>query len=80
MPSKIGTESTQYKAHLKTLIGDQKVSTAEAKALVKELQVRNPWGQTEVGQDDKDDGVFALPVADFAKAFARVEYVHPSPS
>jgi hypothetical protein len=37
MPSPITTEANRYKAHLKTLLTDKKVSTAEAQALVKEI-------------------------------------------
>lgn len=38
MPSKIASESTQYKRHLNSLVADRKVTTEEAKALVKEAQ------------------------------------------
>jgi len=41
------------------------------------VKVRNPWGEHEVGNDGKDDGVFTLPVEQFVKAFAMVELVKP---
>lgn len=34
------------------------------------VQLRNPWGKSEPGSDGQNDGVFKLPVADFAKYYA----------
>jgi hypothetical protein len=41
------------------------------------VTVRNPWGDHEVGNDGKDDGVFKLTAEQFTKAFAMVEFVKP---
>lgn len=43
----------------------------------KYVTVRNPWGEHEVGNDGKDDGVFKLTAEQFTQAFAMVEYVRP---
>ncbi len=40
----------------------------------KYVQVRNPWGNGEAGQDGKDDGLFKLPVADFQKLYQGVDF------
>jgi hypothetical protein len=37
------------------------------------VTVRNPWGFSEGGNDGKDDGIFKLPIADFAKLYQGVE-------
>jgi hypothetical protein len=41
------------------------------------VQLRNPWGQSEPGSDGKDDGIFTLPVEQFIKAYAAIEFVRP---
>ncbi len=41
------------------------------------VKLRNPWGEREPGADGKDDGVFTLPIEQFVKAFAMVEFVKP---
>ncbi|MDQ3262092.1 MAG: C2 family cysteine protease [Myxococcota bacterium] len=33
------------------------------------VQLRNPWGNTEFGNDGKDDGVFMIPAAKFRQLF-----------
>jgi hypothetical protein len=33
------------------------------------VELRNPWGRTEPGNDGKDDGSFKLPLADFMKYY-----------
>jgi hypothetical protein len=44
---------------------------------VKQVQVRNPWGQSEPGNDGKDDGSFWLPMSDFMGSFASIEAARP---
>ncbi len=44
---------------------------------IKQVQVRNPWGQTEPGNDGKDDGTFWLPMKDFMGSFASIEAARP---
>jgi LysM repeat protein len=39
------------------------------------IQVRNPWGNTELGRDGKDDGTFLVPADVFAKAFYGIDTV-----
>jgi len=34
------------------------------------VQLRNPWGHQEPGQDGKDDGVFELPIEQFLTSYA----------
>jgi Calpain family cysteine protease len=41
------------------------------------VQLRNPWGEREPGNDGRDDGVFWLPMADFLGSFASVEHARP---
>jgi hypothetical protein len=35
----------------------------------KYVQLRNPWGFSEAGNDGKDDGIFKLPLKDFANLY-----------
>jgi hypothetical protein len=39
------------------------------------VQVRNPWGQTEIEGDGKNDGIFEISAEQFVKAFSTVESV-----
>jgi hypothetical protein len=41
------------------------------------IQVRNPWGDTEVGSDGKNDGRFLIAPEDFKKWFTFVEHDAP---
>jgi len=41
------------------------------------VKLRNPWGEQEPGHDGTDDGIFELPVEQFVKSYAMVEYVKP---
>ncbi len=41
------------------------------------VQLRNPWGEREPGNDGRDDGVFWLPITDFLGSFASVEHARP---
>jgi hypothetical protein len=38
------------------------------------VQLRNPWGSSEPGNDGKDDGIFELPLKDFAHYFSGVTF------
>ncbi len=40
----------------------------------KYVQLRNPWGESEAGNDGKDDGIFKLPLADFVKLYENIEF------
>lgn len=39
------------------------------------VQLRNPWGDTEPGEDGKNDGIFWMRVSSFAKCFSEVSAV-----
>lgn len=54
--------------HAYTLLG---VSEKNGQKLV---QLRNPWGEKEPGHDGRDDGIFELPIEQFLKAYAAVEF------
>ncbi len=66
-----GTPPGMVSDHTYTVLG-----TSEENGQ-KYVTVRNPWGEHEVGNDGKDDGVFKLTAQQFLESFAMVEYVHP---
>ena len=39
----------------------------------KYVQLRNPWGQSEPGNDGKDDGIFKMKLEDFTKLYQGVD-------
>jgi Calpain family cysteine protease len=39
----------------------------------KYVQLRNPWGSNEPGNDGKDDGIFKMKIADFQKLYQGVD-------
>jgi LysM repeat protein len=55
--------------HAYTVLG---VTEQDGKTMV---QLRNPWGMSEPGNDGKDDGVFQIPLAKFRHCFSEVEWV-----
>jgi LysM repeat protein len=55
--------------HAYTVLG---VTEKDGKAMV---QLRNPWGNSEPGNDGKDDGVFQIPLAKFRHCFSEVDWV-----
>ena len=57
--------------HTYTVLG---VEEQNGQRLVK---LRNPWGEQEPGHDGTDDGIFTLPIEQFVKSYAMVEYVKP---
>ncbi len=72
-------DSKSFGSPVKGMISDHTysvLSTSEENGQ-KYVTVRNPWGEHEVGQDAKDDGVFKLTAQQFLEAFEMVEYVHP---
>ncbi len=40
----------------------------------KYVTLRNPWGESEGGNDGKDDGIFKLPFNDFLKLYENIEF------
>ncbi len=52
------------KGHVYAVLG------LEEKDGQKLVQLRNPWGKTEPGNDGKDDGMFTMPIETFKKQFA----------
>lgn len=56
-------DSGLAKGHVYSVLG---VSEKDGQRLV---TVRNPWGNTEVGNDGKNDGTFTMPIEDFKKRF-----------
>jgi hypothetical protein len=40
----------------------------------KYVQLRNPWGFSEGGNDGKDDGIFKLPLTDFVKLYQGTDF------
>ncbi len=54
--------------HFYTVLG------ASEEGGVKYVQLRNPWGESEPGNDGKDDGIFKLPLADFTKLYENIEF------
>ena len=73
-------DSKSFGSPVKGMISDHTYSvlgTSEEDGQ-KYVTVRNPWGEHEVGNDGKDDGVFKLTAQQFLEAFEMVEYVHPS--
>ncbi len=61
-----------YADHAYAVIG-----TAE-KDGVRYIQLRNPWGEVEPGNDGKDDGIFLMPVDAFAKLYSHIDVVNPN--
>jgi multidrug efflux pump subunit AcrA (membrane-fusion protein) len=57
--------------HAYTLLG------VEEKNGQKFVQLRNPWGEREPGQDGRDDGIFSMPLEKFMTSFATVEFAKP---
>jgi hypothetical protein len=39
------------------------------------VQLRNPWGYQEMGNDGKNDGTFLMPVSSFVKNFNSFDRV-----
>jgi hypothetical protein len=37
------------------------------------VQLRNPWGESEPGNNGRDDGIFKLELSEFMKLYANVE-------
>ncbi len=61
------------------LVGSHAYTVVDAKEEQgqKYVVLRNPWGQVEwdgPGADHKNDGVFKMPIEDFQKLFAVVDY------
>jgi hypothetical protein len=40
----------------------------------KMIEVRNPWGFSEGGNDGKDDGIFKVPLTDFVKLYQGADF------
>lgn len=55
-----------YAWHVYTVLGAT-VENGE-----KYVQLRNPWGRVEPGSDGKDDGIFKMKLADFARLYSGV--------
>ncbi len=71
--------SEPYEAGVPGLVADHAYTVlgVEDKNGQQFVNLRNPWGQKEPGHDGKDDGLFQMPIAQFLKAYATVEYVQP---
>lgn len=59
-----------YAWHAYTVLGVREKGRGKNKQRF--VRLRNPWGQTEPGQDGKDDGIFELTLADFMKFYSSV--------
>lgn len=55
-----------YAWHVYTVLGAEEVDGE------KFIQLRNPWGRVEPGNDGKDDGIFRMKVEDFARLYSGV--------
>ncbi|TNE45145.1 MAG: hypothetical protein EP343_28150 [Deltaproteobacteria bacterium] len=61
-----------YAWHAYTVLG---VEESEGK---KYVNLRNPWGNSEPGNDGKDDGIFKLELAEFAHLYKSVAIAKPN--
>ncbi len=59
-----------YAWHAYTVLGAYEKGRGKNKKRV--VQLRNPWGRVEPGQDGKDDGIFELSLEDFMKFYGSV--------
>jgi hypothetical protein len=66
---KIYTNTGVYADHAYSVLG------AEEVAGKKYILLRNPWGESEAGNDGKNDGYFKLEVAQFMKLYDDVSIV-----
>ncbi len=57
-----------YAWHVYTVLGTSQENGA------KYVELRNPWGNTEPGNDGKNDGIFKMKMEDFVKLYSHVHF------
>ena len=62
-----GDKTKIWENHAYTVLGVQEVGRGRGKKRM--VKLRNPWGESEPGQDGKNDGVFMIPLKQFIDCY-----------